>query len=79
MIDGEELIHSGEVSNNNIHSLFQDLRKFRKFKQKKGKWMAYEFLKLFQQLFEAYPSNYQSNYLKIKDFKIVILSIEERD
>ena len=37
MTDGEKLIHSGGVTKDNIHSLFQDLRKFRKFKKKKGK------------------------------------------
>ena len=46
MKDRENLIHSGGVTKDNIHSLFQDLRKFRKFKKKKIKWMMYEFLKL---------------------------------
>ena len=41
MTDGEELIHSDRVAEDNIHSLFQDLRKYSKFKKKKSKWMMY--------------------------------------
>ena len=48
MKDGEELIDIDRVTKDNIHSLFQDLREFRNFKKKIGKWMTYEFLKLFQ-------------------------------